>query len=166
VKGTLENFQFYTKDCTNITTRQGASPYDFKDWSEPLDLVFLDGVHHNPVFWHDLNFWFWHLKPGGICCGDDFARTHPDVVWGVHDFAKTHGLTFFVQGRIWMMPRPPHKPLISALFSRGWNDSPNGEVEESASRPVGGPRKKRSRPDRKASVGRLAKLLGKHEKTS
>jgi hypothetical protein len=111
--GTLANFHHFTRDCPNIVAHQGASPYDFEDWEEPLDLVFLDGVHHNPVFWHDLNFWFWRLKPGGLCCGDDFARTHPDVVWGVQDFAKTHGLTFLVQGRIWMMPRPPHQSVTS-----------------------------------------------------
>lgn len=117
VAGTLANFQRYTGDCPNIEAICGASPYDFKDWQEPVDLVFLDGVHHNPVFWDDLNFWFWKLKPGGLCCGDDYSRTHPDVVWGVHDFAKKHGLSFFVQGRIWFMPRPPHKSLVSALFN-------------------------------------------------
>jgi len=116
VTGTLDNFLHYTRDCPNIVAIQGASPYDFKDWDQPVDLVFLDAVHHNPVFWDDLNFWFWNLKPGGLCCGDDYARTHPDVVWGVHDFAKNHGLSFFVQGRIWFMPRPPHRNLVSALF--------------------------------------------------
>ena len=114
--GSLENFQYFTRDCHNIVPHQGASPDDFQHWEVPLDLVFLDGVHHNPIFWKDLNFWFWKLKPGGLCCGDDFARTHPDVVWGVQDFAKTHGLTFLVQGRIWMMPRPPHEPIPASLF--------------------------------------------------
>jgi len=114
-QGTLENFRYYTRDCSNIEVMQGASPYDFRDWSESLDLVFLDGDHHNPGFWDDLNFWFWILKPGSLCCGHDFARTHPDTVWGVQDFAKEHGLTFLVQGRIWVIPRPPHE---SRLFRR------------------------------------------------
>lgn len=117
VVGTLENFRRYTGDCPNIETIQGASPYDFRHWKDPLDLVFLDGVHHNPVFWDDLNFWFWKLKPGGVCCGDDCARTHPDVLWGVHDFAKNHGLTFFVTGRIWIMGRPPHENAIAGLVA-------------------------------------------------
>jgi hypothetical protein len=97
---------------------RGKSPYDFKGWRKPLDLVFLDGVHHNPIFWDDLNFWFWKLKPGGLCCGDDFGRPHKDVIWGVQDFAKAHGLTFFVQGRIWLIPRPPHSPIIPTLFAQ------------------------------------------------
>jgi predicted O-methyltransferase YrrM len=116
VVGSLENFRRNTSDCHNIETIQGASPHDFKDWQEPVDLVFLDGVHHNPIFWEDLNFWFWKLHPGGICCGDDCAKTHPDVLWGIHDFAKNHGLTFLVKGRIWVMARPPHKDVIPGLF--------------------------------------------------
>jgi hypothetical protein len=116
VIGNLENFRRNTADCHNIEAIQGASPYDFKAWDQPLDLVFLDGVHHNPIFWDDLNFWFWKVRPGGICCGDDYGRPHPDVIFGVHDFARTHGLTFFVQGRIWMIPRPPHKNVVTSLF--------------------------------------------------
>jgi Methyltransferase domain len=116
VVGTLANFRHFTRDCPNIVAIQGASPYDFQGWNEPMDLVFLDGVHHNPIFWDDLSFWFWKLKPGGLFCGDDFARTHPDAVWGVHDFAKNHDLTFFVQGRLWFIPRPPHKNFFSTLF--------------------------------------------------
>ena len=116
--GTLENFKRNTANCPNIVPIRGASPGDFAEWKEPLDLVFLDGVHHNPVFWDDLNFWFWKLKPGGIFCGDDFARTHPDVLWGVHDFAKNHNLSFFVIGRIWIIIRPPHRNIIEAMFDR------------------------------------------------
>ena len=116
--GTLANFQRYTHDCPNIRVIQGASPYDFQDWRDPLDLVFLDGLHNNPVFWDDLNFWFWKLKPGGLCCGDDFSREPSDVVWSVHDFAKNHGLTFFVQGRIWFIYRPPHPGFLTPFPPR------------------------------------------------
>jgi Methyltransferase domain len=132
VSGTLENFKYFTGDCANVVAHQGASPRDFKNWDEPLDLVFLDGVHHNPIFWQDLNFWFWKLKPGGLCCGDDFARTHPDVVWGVQDFAKTHGLTFLVQGRIWMMPRPPHRPIPTTLFGNREASVPDAGTQQNA----------------------------------
>jgi hypothetical protein len=116
VVGTLANFQHFTRDCHNIVPLQGASPDDFQDWRVPVDLVFLDGVHHNPIFWADLNFWFWKLKPGGLCCGDDFARTHPDTVWSVQDFCKNHNLTFLVQGRLWFIPRPPHRDFVTTLF--------------------------------------------------
>jgi hypothetical protein len=114
--GSLENFKYYTRKCENIETFQGASPYDFRDWDEPQDLVFLDAVHHNPAFWDDLNFWFWKVKPGGLCCGHDFARSHPDTVWSVQDFAKKHGLMFFVEARIWIIPRPPCRRTLTTLF--------------------------------------------------
>src|SRR5690348_2810629 len=32
--GTLENFEYYTQDCDNITARRGRSPDDFLDWPE------------------------------------------------------------------------------------------------------------------------------------
>ncbi|HEY7423571.1 MAG TPA: class I SAM-dependent methyltransferase [Gemmataceae bacterium] len=112
--GSLENFQRFTGDCPNIFPIRGASPYDFQNWSDPLDLVFLDGVHHNPTFWDDLNFWFWKIKPGGILCGHDYARTHPDVIWSVHDFTAARGLMFWVQHRIWAMRRPPDSTLAHA----------------------------------------------------
>ena len=117
VVGTLENFRRNTDDCPNIRAIRGASPIDFGNWWKPLDLVFLDGVHHNPIFWEDLNFWSWQLKPGGILCGDDAARTHPDVARSIQDFAKNHDLTYFVIGQTWIIPRPPHRIVIAALFS-------------------------------------------------
>jgi hypothetical protein len=115
---TIDNFKQNTRDCPNIIPLQGASPQDFLDWNLPVDLVFLDGLHHNPGFWEDMNFWFHHIKPGGIFCGDDCARTHPDVLWSVHDFAKTHNLPFLVEGRIWMLPVPPHRDVIPSLFGK------------------------------------------------
>jgi hypothetical protein len=114
--GTLENFKRYTRDCPNIRTIRGASPHDVKNWAERVDVVYLDGLHHNPGFSDDLNFWFWKVKDGGLICGDDCARTHPDVLWTIHDFAKDLGLTFVVQGRTWLIPRTPHKNIIATLF--------------------------------------------------
>jgi predicted O-methyltransferase YrrM len=105
--GTLENFRRYTADCPNIVAIRGRSPDDFLDWpQDSLDLVFLDGLHHNPGFHADLCHWYWRVKPGGILCGDDCARSHPDVLWTVHDFAKDQEIPFVVDRRIWMLRRP------------------------------------------------------------
>jgi hypothetical protein len=46
------------------------------------------------------------VKPGGILCGDDCARTHPDVLWTIDDFCKDRGIPFTVERRIWMVQRP------------------------------------------------------------
>lgn len=106
--GTLENFRRYTADCPNITAIRGRSPDDFLDWPPAsLDLVFLDGLHHNPGFHADVVHWFPRVKPGGVLCGDDCARTHPDVLWTVDDFCKDLGIPFTVERRIWMVERPP-----------------------------------------------------------
>ncbi len=116
VVGSLENFKHFTQDCPNIEAIRGHSPYDFGSWTEKsLDLIYLDGVHHNPIFHDDLYFWYWRLVPGGIFCGDDFARTHPDVIWTVHDFSKLYGLNFTVHGRTWIMQKPPQTNLLQAL---------------------------------------------------
>ena len=105
--GTRENFDHYTRDCHNITAIRGRSPDDFADWTlDSLDLVFLDGVHHNPVFHADVTHWFPRVRPGGILCGDDCARTHPDVLWTIDDFCKALGIPFAVERRIWMVRRP------------------------------------------------------------
>jgi len=106
-EGSLENFTRYTADCPNIVARRGHSPDDFWQWPfTSADLVFLDGVHHNPIFQKDLWFWWERLKPGGIFCGDDYARTHPDVIFTVRDFTMHHGLSLVVKGRLWITQKP------------------------------------------------------------
>jgi predicted O-methyltransferase YrrM len=105
--GTLENFRRNTADCPNITPLRGASPDSFLDWpQESVDLVFLDGLHHNPGFHRDLWFWWDRLMPGGIYCGDDYARTHPDVIYTLRDMAVHLGLDIAVKGRIWITQKP------------------------------------------------------------
>lgn len=99
--GTYENFRRYTADCSNIVPIRGRSPNDFQSWDKPLDVVFLDGVHHNPYFAADVHFWIRKVKAGGMLCGDDCARTHPDVLWTVHDVCKDLDLVFTVEKRIW-----------------------------------------------------------------
>jgi SAM-dependent methyltransferase len=108
--GSLENFQRYTADCPNIVAHRGASPGDFASWPPAsADLVFLDGVHHNPTFARDLEFWWERLKPGGIFCGDDHARTHPDVIFTVLDFATQLRLNYAVKGRLWITQKPHNR---------------------------------------------------------
>jgi len=105
--GTRENFERYTRDCLNIIALQGHSPDDFTHWPlDSLDLVFLDGIHHNPGFHADVVHWYARVKPGGILCGDDCARTHPDVLWTIDDFCKGLSIPFTVERRIWMLRKP------------------------------------------------------------
>jgi hypothetical protein len=81
--------------------------------------VFLDGVHHNPVFHADVMHWFPRVRPGGILCGDDCARTHPDVLWTIDDFCKALSIPFTVERRIWMIRRPKATPSAQPSAA-GW----------------------------------------------
>lgn len=106
-RGTFENFCRNTAGCPNIASHRGASPDDFLDWPrESADLVFLDGLHHNPGFHRDLWFWWERLRPGGIYCGDDYMRSHPDVIYTVRDMTAHCAIDFAVRGRIWIMQKP------------------------------------------------------------
>ncbi len=110
-RGTLENFARYTRDCPNIRALRGRSPDDFLDWPErSLDLVFLDGVHHNPVFRADVIHWYARVRPGGVLCGDDCAESHPDVRPTLEAFCGRLGIRFTVAGRLWMLQRPLEPP--------------------------------------------------------
>lgn len=118
--GTQAMFEYYTRDCDNIVPIRARSPDDFSRWPEnSLDLVFLDGVHHNPVFNNDLRHWYARVKRGGVLCGDDCARTHPDVLWTVDDFCKEQGIAFAVEHRIWMLQRPLDGEAIAATPKTG-----------------------------------------------
>ena len=117
--GTRDNFDFYTRDCPNIVAIRGRSPDDFPAVPENrFDLVFLDGIHHNPFFHRDVVHWYPRVKPGGILCGDDCARTHPDVLWTVDDFCKDLAVPFVVERRIWMIAKPPRHPLWEPKTTR------------------------------------------------
>ena len=41
-----------------------------------------------------------------MLCGDDCARTHPDVLWTGDDFCKERSIPFMVERRVWMIRRP------------------------------------------------------------
>lgn len=49
-----------------IHLHQGYSPWDFMTWTTPVDLYFEDGLHHNPEFAANIDFWSSKLKIGGL----------------------------------------------------------------------------------------------------
>ncbi len=48
-----------------------------KDWSHPVDLLFLDGDHSEPAVWRDWEDWHRFVVPGGVVLFHD-ARVFPD----------------------------------------------------------------------------------------
>ena len=63
---TLEGVQTLLKDYDRIHLHQGYSPWDFPDWTTPVDLYFEDGMHQNPEFSANIDFWSSKLKLGGL----------------------------------------------------------------------------------------------------
>jgi hypothetical protein len=103
----IESFQEYLKDCKNVTPIPGYSPEIVSQtWKEEIDLYFDDGVHENPSFINNLNFWRKFVKPGGILCGDDYASGSPDIVREVDQLAYLWGVQPEVMGRVWALRVP------------------------------------------------------------
>ena len=99
-------FDYYTRDCPNVTAVQGFSPDVMMDWNEPIDMFFDDATHGNPGFTDSLEFYLPKLKPGGIASGDDFASGWPDIVKGVNDLGVKWKRRPEVIGRVWAIIKP------------------------------------------------------------
>jgi predicted O-methyltransferase YrrM len=76
-----ETFLKNTEDRKNIVAIQGSSPEVVKDWTMPIDFIFLDASHHNPSDRDNIDFWLPKIKPGGMFLGHDWYEDHriPDV---------------------------------------------------------------------------------------
>lgn len=104
MQGTLKNFLSNVADCPNVMPVTARSPDGFRHLSvKSADLIFIDGVHHNPGFSDDINFWWDHVKSGGVMAGDDCAPTHPDVEVTLREFSIQKNVEFETHGRIWMI---------------------------------------------------------------
>ncbi len=112
-----EAFDKYTRDCANIVPLRGYSPLDFKDWVEPVDIVFDDAVHSNPAFRKNVKFWLRHLKAGGILCGHDYSEEFPDVYRTVDKLAARLGATVQTVETFWWLINPKsRKHFLHSLF--------------------------------------------------
>lgn len=78
---TKETFLKNTEDRPNIIAIQGSSPEVVKDWTKPIDFIFLDASHENPNDLDNINFWLPKIKPGGMFLGHDWYEDckFPDV---------------------------------------------------------------------------------------
>lgn len=97
----LETFCRHTADCTNLVPLRTTSPDGLIDWVLPVDLVFDDSVHSNPVFRQNLDFWRPLLRDGGILCGHDYHPDFPDVMAEVDALAKREGAVVERAGAVW-----------------------------------------------------------------
>lgn len=129
----IESFQAYIQDCYNVTPIQGYSPEIVSPtWKEEIDLYFDDGVHENPGFINNLNFWKKFVKPGGILCGDDYASGSPDIVREVDRLANFWGVQPEVMGRVWALRVPPRGTTQSLGVASQLPPLPGANVQVTA----------------------------------
>jgi predicted O-methyltransferase YrrM len=111
-------FDFYTRDCENVTAVQGMSPEVMKDWNEPVDLFFDDATHGDPGFSESLEFYVPKLVPGGIAAGDDFASGWPNIVTGVSRLAEEWKTRPEIIGRVWAMVKPGANGRAQSVYAK------------------------------------------------
>lgn len=80
-KNSLDFFLENTKLCDNIIPLKGRSPDFCKEWSIPIDFIFIDAEHTNPSDRINIDFWLPKIKPGGKLIGHDyyFDKKFPDI---------------------------------------------------------------------------------------
>jgi predicted O-methyltransferase YrrM len=81
MKNSLDFFLENTKVCNNIIPLKGRSPDLCKEWSTPIDFIFIDAEHTNPSDRINIDFWLPKIKPGGKLIGHDYYidKKFPDI---------------------------------------------------------------------------------------
>ncbi|MCA3562476.1 MAG: class I SAM-dependent methyltransferase [Aestuariivirga sp.] len=96
-------FLRFTSSHLNIVPLEGYSPRDFGSWALPVDLVFEDSIHQNPILASNLLHWLKQLKDGGILCGHDYSDQWPDVIREVDRISRQRGAELHVVDSFWWM---------------------------------------------------------------
>lgn len=66
-----------------------------RQWSQPIDFLYVDADHGYDGVLADLNAWVPHVKPGGVIAGDDYEHVrYPGVKAAWDDFERAHGCAF------------------------------------------------------------------------
>jgi predicted O-methyltransferase YrrM len=104
----VKHFDHFTADCPNIKRIIGDSQVILPSLSaDSYDLIFIDAIHSNPVFGHDVHTSWRLLKPGGVLCGHDFSIEFPDVISTCKRFAAVCQLPMWFGGNsIWVIKKP------------------------------------------------------------
>jgi hypothetical protein len=102
----IETFKNNVSGIPNIIALQGYSPRDFQSWKQPVDLVFEDSVHTNPILRENLKFWTPFVRSQGIICGHDYSDDWPDVKSEVDNLAASLGAAITVVGTLWSLVVP------------------------------------------------------------
>lgn len=74
-----------------VNIYRGRSVEVAAEWTEPVDWVYIDGIHTYEAVKADLAAWWPHVKPGGHICGHDLWV--PGVLKAAWEFAGSLGMT-------------------------------------------------------------------------
>jgi len=74
-----------------------AAPF----FTEPIDLLYIDGSHEEPDVWHDITVWGAKVRPGGMIVGDDYSAGWPGVCAAVDRARLELGWSVSNDSRVW-----------------------------------------------------------------
>lgn len=81
-----------------------------KDWTEDIDVLYVDGWHSYEAVIEDGRTWLPHLAPNGVAVFDDFVA-YPEVSCAVYDLVSPNRLhlwgNVFGQAMLGRSPTPP-----------------------------------------------------------
>jgi predicted O-methyltransferase YrrM len=107
-----------------VEARRATSVEVGRDWSEPVDLLYVDGWHSYDAVREDGETWLHHLAEHGIVVFDDYAK-YPEVRRAVDELAASgafhpwgvHAGQCF--GGVDPAPPAPLDALVAILSGRG-----------------------------------------------
>lgn len=96
----------YLSGHGNVIMHRMSSPYGISGWRDQVDFVYEDSSHYNPQLADNLEFWWEHLRSGGIMAGHDYGWGCKDVDSSVERFARERGLRIGSEANLWWVSKP------------------------------------------------------------
>lgn len=99
---TYDIFLENTKEYSNIKHMKCKCPEGIVYGGDPIDLLFVDLCHVNPIDWDTIEIFLPYVKPGGIICGHDYVPDlFPDVVENVARLEKLYNTKATIYSENW-----------------------------------------------------------------
>jgi len=100
-----------------LDARIATSDDAAREWTDPIDLLYVDGWHAYDAVRSDARNWASRLSDTGIVCFDDYGN-YDEVRRAVHDSCQELGLSLYgdVLGQAWAGPRrDPPRAVAAAM---------------------------------------------------
>jgi phycocyanobilin:ferredoxin oxidoreductase len=97
---------WYLSSYDNVVVHRCSAPYDLGWWTGEVDMVFEDSSHMNPQLMDNMEFWWKHLRSGGIMSGHDYGVGCKDVDATVTGLAEKWGVELNHSSAVWWLSKP------------------------------------------------------------